>query len=167
MKGYLLAAASLAAVVPASAHAVTLVSFEAWASGFTKIYAQYDPVPTVVAVGPTRFSNTIDVTGLKIGQSISFQYGPNANDGVRSGTITRVGFDSYGNMSYAGTNFQFSRTQLAPPAGARETLLTADTFTVRQVIPAPVPEPATWMMMIIGFAAVGYATRRKPVLRFS
>ena len=29
------------------------------------------------------------------------------------------------------------------------------------IVPRPVPEPMTWMMMIIGFAAVGTATRRK------
>jgi len=29
-----------------------------------------------------------------------------------------------------------------------------------------VPEPATWAMMILGFGAVGYAMRRKTVLRF-
>lgn len=31
---------------------------------------------------------------------------------------------------------------------------------------AAVPEPSSWMMMILGFAAVGYAMRRKTVLRY-
>ncbi|WP_081668621.1 PEPxxWA-CTERM sorting domain-containing protein [Sphingomonas phyllosphaerae] len=31
---------------------------------------------------------------------------------------------------------------------------------------ASVPEPASWMMMILGFGVVGYAMRRKTVLRF-
>lgn len=31
---------------------------------------------------------------------------------------------------------------------------------------AAVPEPATWSMMILGFGAIGYAMRRKTVLRF-
>ncbi len=29
-----------------------------------------------------------------------------------------------------------------------------------------VPEPTTWMMMIVGFGVIGYALRRKTVLRF-
>lgn len=36
-------------------------------------------------------------------------------------------------------------------------------------IDGPVPEPVTWMMMILGFGAVGYAMRRRPkaVVRFT
>ncbi|GAA4221186.1 hypothetical protein GCM10022253_26810 [Sphingomonas endophytica] len=34
------------------------------------------------------------------------------------------------------------------------------------VINGAVPEPASWMMMILGFGVVGYAMRRKTVLRF-
>ena len=29
-----------------------------------------------------------------------------------------------------------------------------------------VPEPATWMMLVLGFGVVGYAVRRKTVLRY-
>ncbi|MGK6323781.1 PEPxxWA-CTERM sorting domain-containing protein [Sphingomonas sp. DT-51] len=32
---------------------------------------------------------------------------------------------------------------------------------------ASVPEPATWAMMILGFGAIGYAMRRRSVLRFA
>ncbi|MES2291584.1 MAG: PEPxxWA-CTERM sorting domain-containing protein [Pseudomonadota bacterium] len=31
-------------------------------------------------------------------------------------------------------------------------------------MPTPVPEPATWVMMLLGFAAVGFAMRRRPQL---
>jgi hypothetical protein len=37
---------------------------------------------------------------------------------------------------------------------------TAATFQVFQISPAPVPEPTTWAMMLIGFGAVGGAMRR-------
>lgn len=44
-----------------------------------------------------------------------------------------------------------------------ETRLSAPTFDVRQVSPPPVPEPATWGMMILGVAIVGRALRRTRV----
>jgi hypothetical protein len=35
-------------------------------------------------------------------------------------------------------------------------------------VPGPVPEPATWAMMVIGFGAVGAAMRRRSVrVRFA
>lgn len=44
-------------------------------------------------------------------------------------------------------------------------IFTSNSFTVSRVA-AAVPEPSTWMMMILGFAAVGYSMRRRAVLRF-
>ncbi|MBW6531497.1 PEPxxWA-CTERM sorting domain-containing protein [Sphingomonas sp. RRHST34] len=41
----------------------------------------------------------------------------------------------------------------------------ADSVDVK-LVSAAVPEPASWAMMILGFAAIGYAMRRKTVLRF-
>ena len=36
-----------------------------------------------------------------------------------------------------------------------------DDFIVRVRVNAPVPEPATWAMMLVGFGAVGYGMRRR------
>ncbi len=36
-------------------------------------------------------------------------------------------------------------------------------ITATRAIPAPVPEPATWAMLILGFGAVGFALRRRKV----
>jgi hypothetical protein len=36
-----------------------------------------------------------------------------------------------------------------------------DDFIVRATVSSPVPEPATWAMMLIGFGAVGYSLRRR------
>lgn len=36
-----------------------------------------------------------------------------------------------------------------------------DDFIVRATVLPPVPEPATWAMMLVGFAGVGYSMRRR------
>jgi len=36
-----------------------------------------------------------------------------------------------------------------------------DDFIVRATVLSPVPEPATWAMMLVGFAGIGYSMRRK------
>lgn len=36
-----------------------------------------------------------------------------------------------------------------------------DDFIVRATVGAPVPEPTTWAMMLVGFAGVGYSMRRR------
>ena len=40
-------------------------------------------------------------------------------------------------------------------------------ITATTTIPAAVPEPGTWAMMILGFGAIGYVMRRKTVVRFA
>lgn len=41
-----------------------------------------------------------------------------------------------------------------------------DNLTIGSAMRSAVPEPSTWMMMILGFGAIGYAMRRKTVLRY-
>lgn len=48
--------------------------------------------------------------------------------------------------------------------GGRDTGILAGSYSGSVTSPA-VPEPATWAMMILGFGAVGFAMRRKTVLR--
>lgn len=36
-----------------------------------------------------------------------------------------------------------------------------DDLIIRATVQAPVPEPATWAMMLVGFAGVGYSMRRR------
>ena len=40
-------------------------------------------------------------------------------------------------------------------------------ITATTTVPAAVPEPGTWAMMILGFGVIGYAIRRKTVVRFA
>jgi len=154
------AAAAVIAAVPAQA--AVIVQIDAFASGTvttTRGPCGEKPFCTeVTQLSDTfRFEQSVD---LAIGQSIRFTSGANGNAGVRGGTITRTGAGTY-----SGTDFQFTRSVQLNNGGST-TLLTASTFSVRQIIPAPVPEPATWAMMILGFGAIGYAMRRKTVLRF-
>jgi hypothetical protein len=78
-------------------------------------------------------------------------------DAVNASFTTPFSLSANANTQIGGllnTNFQ-------PPA-AIELLATSVTLTA-DVAPA-VPELATWAMMVIGFAGVGFLARRKPVL---
>lgn len=166
MRHFLVASAVIAVMAPASAHAAIFVSFDAFAKGTITTYRDNNPVPTIEQVSG-QFSGQVnfDVSDLGIGESRSFAIGPNSNEGVRYGTITRTGFDAWGNAAFTGTDFAFLQDQLLGTTGIRTTRLTAERFTVRQVFPASVPEPTTWAMMVLGFGAAGYALRRR-TLRF-
>jgi hypothetical protein len=65
-------------------------------------------------------------------------------DGVYRGTSFRYDFIGFCNLS----------TTCESRTGG------TDSFLIRQVFPAPVPEPATWALMLIGFGAIGWAMRR-------
>lgn len=166
MRQFLVAAVMVAASVPGAAQAAIFVRYDVFAKGTITTYRDSNPVPTIVqSSGEFSGEAGFDVSDLAIGESRSFAIGPNANAGVRYGTITRTGFDSWGNAAFTGTDFAFLQDQLLGTTGIRTTRLTAERFTVRQVFPAPVPEPTTWAMMVLGFGVAGYALRRR-TLRF-
>ena len=68
-------------------------------------------------------------------------------------------------FAYGGGNFTLHVNNVAfsGSLGSEQTFLTQD---ITGFILAPVPEPATWAMMLLGFAGIGMAVRRsrKPVL---
>lgn len=47
-----------------------------------------------------------------------------------------------------------------PPATLRDAM--GDVFSLSIVGPAPIPEPSTWAMILLGFAGLGFAYRRVP-----
>lgn len=163
---YAVAAVAALMMMPAVADAAVVVRIDAFATGMITDFYQ-DGSKTVTE--ESRHFSFDEGSDLLIGQSQSFQIGPNSNAGVAYGTITRVADDRYGNQAFAGSNFLYERFIQPDSAGhAQGTTLKAATFTVRQIIPAPVPEPATWALMILGFGAVGYTMRRqKAVVRFA
>ena len=104
--------------------------------------------------GLTSFTVTLDYSNASTGQlfnspfvsSINFQLSSLSNLSFPIGTIDGItfsvaGYDGVGPHSIpAGTNFTFHTT---------------DSVT------SGVPEPATWAMMLAGFAGIGYSFRRR------
>jgi hypothetical protein len=92
-----------------------------------------------------------------------------ANCFTRSGTV--IGGFVNGVQQFSGVNFSYV---IGNPSILGSVYATAPTFSVRLLsidgtpVPGPVPEPATWAMMVIGFGAVGAAMRRRSVrVRFA
>lgn len=113
---------------------------------FTTAAAQPDVlsfIGTQFSYDPTMGNLLMDVTMDKLIQSGTGYPGFQASYGF--GPTARV-FSNDSTFGYADTLAPVVRFDL--------------------VNSAAVPEPATWAMMILGFSIIGYALRRKTVLRF-
>lgn len=69
----------------------------------------------------------------------------------------------FGNGSSVGNStgfFQFNFTQ--PTNSINLGITAASDAVLYTTVPSAVPEPATWAMMLLGFAAIGMAMRRRP-----
>ncbi len=86
-------------------------------------------------------ATTISYTGAQINQGLS------ANGSqVSNLTNGRVTYTATGGPQIVGVRFES----------------TSNSFEFDNLAVAAVPEPATWMMMILGFMGVGYSLRRRP-----
>jgi hypothetical protein len=75
---------------------------------------------------------------------------------VNYNVANMVFLDTYGG---SGGKYDLQRTQNSPIINANGAL---STFTISGPLAPAIPEPSTWAMMILGFAAVGFlAYRRK------
>jgi len=87
--------------------------------------------------------------------SVSFEWGSPLNAGETLDALTVVG--GAFNGSFTGTQFFFAANSF-----------TKDSFRLSGVtVDSAVPEPATWLMMILGFGAVGATMRRRSATRLS
>lgn len=151
--------ASAAALLPVPANAATFLlsgTVTGTARGIVACEAGMCPSETPYT---DTFSFYVDLPLLPDLSTYSFPYtGPSANAGGYEGS-----FRSIGNGQYEGISITYSRASgscsvgnlmCSVDAGARE-------FSVLQVSPPPVPEPMTWMLMLLGFGAIGGAMRHR------
>lgn len=86
----------------------------------------------------------------------NFFHGANANDYIYSGTFRSLGFGQFEGLTLRLDRFNatcvFSGTNCIEAASTTN-------FSVRQTFPAPVPEPTTWALMLLGFGAIGAMMR--------
>ena len=139
---------------PATINAITNAVYDPFGFGLTQlIITQYSP--NVAELSEANFQlgranalaqlnaslaiYTITLTGLSDGFSVAFTYSPGAlGDIGRSGSNLLDGL-SETNAPLANTSFRFTNGQTV----------------------AGVPEPSTWITMLLGFAAIGAALRRR------
>ncbi|TCP30410.1 PEPxxWA-CTERM sorting domain-containing protein [Sphingomonas sp. BK235] len=161
--GNLLIAGLIATLAPASAHAAVTYSFktfEPFAGG--DISFTYE-APTFVTDGWVDRSLLKDATAsiarIRFLSSCPNGGGASACDEVN--VVTESGFGSTITHRY------FADGAFAAAGSYKGSSSTPASLTVSAAVaPGAVPEPATWAMMILGFGAIGYAMRRKTVLRF-
>lgn len=133
------------------------------------------------SVGPSTSSpGTIDLSSFGDIFAISILWGSidtyntlefidSVGNVIADFTGTEIIAPANGDQSSPATNrvvqFNFSGGDEALVAGIRLTS-TQNAFELDNIAVNPVPEPATWAMMLLGFGAVGFAMRRRrsPVL---
>ncbi|MBL9070233.1 MAG: PEP-CTERM sorting domain-containing protein [Sphingopyxis sp.] len=104
-----------------------------------------------------NFSFTVDGDEtLPIGSVYSFTYGSGPS-GLYNGSFSSLTGDAYKAL-----NLSYEIYISGCPLGQRDCFRLASTrdFSVTRLSPAPVPEPATWAMFLLGLFAIGTAVRR-------
>lgn len=102
------------------------------------------------------FSQSVDLTqavfgNFGSGDAVSFEWGDPLNAGETLDPMAAPG--GVWNGSFTGTQFFFAANSLTRNS------FTLDGVTVN--VADSVPEPGTWMLMILGFGIIGSAMRRK------
>jgi len=177
----ILIAGALAASLAGSAHAAEItVSYVISASNFYDVFNQGFGSPPVsqvnedftlsfdpkVKTGPT--SAGLKITSFNLPYSSEFAYGPIPGEPLVVGTVPVFSGCNLPRNSYC---LVISTPLATTPTGAfihdgaflyedaTETVWEANNVSINI---GPIPEPSTWVMMILGFAGVGFiAYRRK------
>lgn len=164
------AAAIGAALLAMPAQAVPhlyVINVSGWVTGTTNVYA-----PNQVGCNggsPNLFQcNTIGPWSSAVGATISivgenptgpFSFGNAHANGELSGTI--IGGVLNG---LSGVNLTYNYSLLQTPIfkyGTAPTFFATLVSIDGQAAPAPVPEPATWGLLLLGFGGVGAMLRRR------
>ena len=114
------------------------------------------PSPTLTQSYATTFSQSLLPFDLREGDN-AFTYGSLSGIGAYSGIINNSNGVLTGRDLYFSYENPGIRTQTV---GSSYITARASTFAVSAI--APVPEPGTWALMLIGFGAIGTAMRRAP-----
>jgi len=89
------------------------------------------------------------------GGSLGTYFAPVANNGL---SFLGVTFDS---AIIAGARIVTGNAALGPNDGGIVDVVAMDDFIYGEPVAAPIPEPASWAMMILGFGITGSALRRR------
>lgn len=87
----------------------------------------------------------------------NFTHGPSTNAGVHQVSLRALGEGLFEPISL--TYYQ-GHCQIAPGSQCERSASTTQ-FSITEIIPGAVPEPATWAMMILGLGAIGWGLRRR------
>ena len=119
-------------------------------NSFNIFWGSIDALTT--STGSTRYDNTLSVYVL--GGS-----GPDTVTGSQLVAAGVFGVDGLGSQSSAGDNQWFNIWDTAGPIVFFTASSTQNSFEFD--MGSAVPEPATWAMLVIGFAGLGYAATRR------
>lgn len=114
------------------------------------------PSPTLGQSYATNFMQSLMPFDLKEGDN-DFSYGALSGIGLYSGTI------NYTNGVLTGRDLTYSYENpgvRTVTVGSSYITASAGTFSVAAI--APVPEPGTWALMLVGFGVIGSSLRRAP-----
>jgi hypothetical protein len=128
----------------------------------------FDPLVGVPFPGQSS-GLTLNSTNLTLGSPFAFVFAPGSNQRMTLGGTANGVFGISANnddftLDFTGAGgatpqvsiFQFATS--GTPGNAYRAFTTALTFTD---LVAPVPEPATWALLILGFGAMGVLMRRR------
>lgn len=136
----------------------------------------FNPDSSVTAVTLSSLTFTVNSVSSLIGGSNVFfvnRFAGTAGFALSDGGSFRTLLLSNAFLTYDGLSSFSSTTaeavalpySFATDAG-QVTVNAASNVRIAAAAAAAVPEPASWALMILGFGAVGYAMRRKTVLRY-
>ena len=169
---FAIAAAMIVACLPAQAQAAAhLYQYQVTATvtgtqsvhNPNQIGCNGGPPGTIFCTGQGPWTETLTdlpVPLVSTDGTGTFNWGGCHASGCYSGTIIG-GFNPDGTPNFSGINFSFAYDNIPGPLFR---FGTAATFSVKLLLVdgvPPVPEPATWAMMIVGFGAMGAAMRRR------